>query len=381
MTEEYLNWEWDEYFLRSGSDFKDFWYSFTNSKMRDILFILGLGFDPRMNAAIEVVIDAQGIGKRDCLLLEFNEGEDSPSKKYSAYVNANFIRLNRLFKNRGTIIKKNISMISKDKRRIGSRSTARLFLDASDFNGYTDIIIDISALPRVLYFPLIKRLLDLYDDQLLDQTKKPNIHAMVVENPALDSTIQAEGIEDKADYIYGFRGDIELEATADVPRIWMPLIGENRADFLMKIHTLVSPEEICPILPFPATSPRRGDNLLMEYRELLLDHLQVEPGNILYVAEHNPFEVYRKIIKTSTKYSKALESIGGCKIIVSATSSKILSIGALLAVYDLGKNGFNVGIAHVETRGYEMQKPLRANALDDKRELFSLWLKGECNEK
>jgi hypothetical protein len=124
----------------------------------------------------------------------------------------------------------------------------------------------------------------------------------------------------------------------------------------------------------------------LDYQELLFDRLSIEPTDILYVAEQNPFEVYRKIVKTSIQYVKSLESIGGCKIIISALSSKVLSIGALLAVYDIAKNlkisgkDINIGIAHVEAQGYAMQRPPRINALDNKQELFSLWLKGECHE-
>jgi hypothetical protein len=387
MTNNDPKWEWDEYFLRKGKDFREFWNTYLNSEKRDILFILGLGFDPRMVLAVKTIIDAAGEGKRDCILLEFDEGKGSPSAKYNDDVNSNLFRLDRLFNKRGHIEKKSIQMFSKEKRRTGSRNVAKLFSGIDDFEGYTDIVIDISALPRVLYFPLIKRLLDLYDVSSQERNRKINIHVIVVENPVLDSKIQAEGMEDKADYISGFRGDIELQSTSDIPRIWMPLIGENREEYLEKIHTLVKPQEICPIMPFPATNPRRCDNLILDYQELLFDRLSIEPTDILYVAEQNPFEVYRKIVKTSIQYVKSLESIGGCKIIISALSSKVLSIGALLAVYDIAKNwkisgkDINIGIAHVEAQGYAMQKPSRINALDDKQELFSLWLKGECHEE
>ncbi len=386
MANDNPKWEWDEYFLRKGNGFREFWNTYINSGKRDILFILGLGFDPRMVLAVKFIIDATGEGKRDCILLEFNEGESSPSNKYNVDVKSNLFRLNRLFDKKGHIEKKSIQMISKEKRRTGSRNVAKLFHGIDDFKEYTDVVIDISALPRVLYFPLIKRLLDLYDVPSQERTEKFNIHVIVVENPVLDSKIQAEGIEDKADYISGFRGDIELQSTSDIPRIWMPLLGENREEYLEKIHTLVKPQEICPIIPFPATSPRRGDNLILDYQELLFDRLSIEPTDILYVAEQNPFEVYRKIVKTSIQYVKSLESIGGCKIIISALSSKVLSIGALLAVYDIAKNlkisgkDINIGIAHVEAQGYAMQRPPRINALDNKQELFSLWLKGECHE-
>jgi len=36
------------------------------------------------------------------------------------------------------------------------------------------------------------------------------------------------------------------------------------------------PDEICPVLPFPALNPRRGDNLVLEYRDLLFDRLRID---------------------------------------------------------------------------------------------------------
>ena len=44
---------------------------------------MGKGFDPRMNLGIETVLAAGGSGKREVTLVEFDEGDDSPSKAYA----------------------------------------------------------------------------------------------------------------------------------------------------------------------------------------------------------------------------------------------------------------------------------------------------------
>jgi hypothetical protein len=194
----------------------------------------------------------------------------------------------------------------------------------------------------------------------------------------LDAKIQAEGIDDTANYIHGFGGNIDLVSTAQVPRIWMPIIGERMEDQMTKIHTLISPvEEICPILPFPATNPRKGDDLILEYREFLFDKLRVEPSNIVYAAEQNPFEAYRKIARTAIQYNDALKSLGGCKVILSSLSSKLLSIGALLAAYDLKQKNYDIGVAHVEAQGYTIMGEYGMES-EEVGKLFSLWLAGEC---
>jgi len=367
---------WENYFLRSGNEFSTFWEGYLHKEEHDVLFVVGMGFDPRMCAASEVILNRAGEGKRDCYLIVFDEGPDSPSRRYNEEIDSNKSKLTQTFNGKGDLIEKPIKIFSEDGRRIGSKSAANVFSSKDNLGKYTDIVVDISAIPLGLYFPIIKKLLHLYDSNKT-AFNKLNIHVVVAENPALDAAIQAEGVDDKANYIHGFGGNIDLVSTAQVPKIWMPIVGERMEDHMEKIRILISPvEEICPVLPFPATNPRKGDDLILEYREFLFDGLHVEPNNIVYAAEHNPFEAYRKIAKTAIQYKDALGPLGGCKIILSALSSKLLSIGALLAAYDLKQKNYSIGVAHVEAQGYiMMEKEMRSNVGG---KLFSLWLAGEC---
>jgi hypothetical protein len=100
----------------------------------------------------------------------------------------------------------------------------------------------------------------------------------------------------------------------------------------------------------------------------------IEPRNFLYVAEQNPFDIYRAIHNTVHRYKAALETLGGCQVVLSASSSKLLSIGALLAAYELRDK--NVGVINVETRGYEIEGDI--NTLNERTVLFGMWLSGDC---
>ena len=76
-------------------------------------------------------------------------------------------------------------------------------------------------------------------------------------------------------------------------------------------------------------------------------------------------------------YQQALNPLGGCKVALSAMSSKLASIGVLLAAYELGRRDPKVvvGVAHVESQGYRVDKaagPALAPTL------FTMWLSGEC---
>lgn len=364
---------WIDYLLRGGGDFVSFWNSFLRSKQRDILFVAGLGFDPRMCSAIREIVNHVDDGKRDCLLVAFDEGPDSPSRQHSDKVQLNRKELQRLVASRGKVTEHEVKMWSADGRRTGSRNAALVFRNTNDVTAYTDIIVDIGALPQSIYFPLIAKLLALLDSRQ-NGTSLPNLHVVVSESPDLDRVIRPQGIDDEATYLYGFGGAVDMEATANIPRVWIPILGEDRAGELERIYDLVRPDEICPVLPFPSSDPRRGDNLILEYRELLFDRLRVEPSNIIHVSEKNPFAVYRELARTVERYSNALHTLGGCKVVISALSSKLLSLGALLAAYELKRIGKEIGIAHVEARGYTIS---HGNE-DVREELFELWLAGEC---
>jgi hypothetical protein len=166
---------------------------------------------------------------------------------------------------------------------------------------------------------------------------------------------------------------------AGQPKIWIPILGERQETQLERIYNLIDvPDEICPVLPFPALDPRRGDNLVLEYRNLLFDRLRIEPRNFIYASEWNPFEVYRQIRRTILHYREVLGPLGGCRTVLSALSTKLLSVGALLVAYELKQAKVDVGIAHVGSQGYIMDDDPGAQGPQAPSELFGLWLAGEC---
>ena len=369
---------WDPYLLRKGPDFSSFWMDYLEEEEHKLLYVLGHGFDPRMCNGLTTILGYTGKGARDCLLIEFDEGPDSPSTVHKPLVSKNLEILEGVLKGRGKINKVSVQIWAEDgasRRRIGSRSAASVFGSATDFEGYTDVIIDVSAMPRGIYFPLIGKTLYLLDKS---ESAGPNMYVVVSENAALDRAIRDVGIDDAASYVHGFGGDLEMEADKEIPRVWIPILGEDQGPQLERIHSLVEPDEISPVLPSPSLDPRRGDNLLIEYRELLFDRWLVEPRNFIYASEQNPFEVYRQIYRAVSHYNEALRPLGSCKTVVSALSSKLLSLGALLATYELKDAGMSIGLAHVEPQGYQIDKEDFTGTLSQKTELFTLGLFGDC---
>jgi hypothetical protein len=369
--------------MTRGKGFDEFWKKYLASHECKILFILGLGFDPRMCEAIQTIINAGGKGTRNCRMLEYDEGPDSPSYKHKGLVKKNRETLTNLMEESGygKPDVHHIRTLSGENRRIGSRKVAHMFNSLDELSTYTDIIVDISAMPHMIYLPLIHRLILLIcgHKELSEGFNAPNLHVIVSENYVLDNHIHNEGMDENADYIYTF-GAIDLEGIKNLPKIWIPILGERQEDQLYKIRDFIVPDEICPLLPFPSLDPRRGDNLIKEYGRFLFDELRIEPGNIIYADEQNPFQVYNKISKTILQYNRSLKVLEGCKVVISALSSKLLSIGALLAAYEAKRMGMRVGIAQVGTKGYHINDDIEEILKNQRSELFELWLLGDCYE-
>lgn len=372
---------WQNYVLEHGAGLNQFLAFHLRMRDRNVLFVLGKGFDPRMCLGIEVLLNAGGDGKRDVLAIAFEEGASSPSVAYAELVDENWSKLQNTLKGKGTLSERSIRMWSEDRRRIGSRSAANIFNDLSEFANYTDIIIDISALPRSVYLPLIGKVLYILDASSANSLgPKPNLFVFVSEDPILDTRIRDEEVDEAAGFIHGFGGRLEMEATAGRPKVWIPLLGEDQKTQLGRIYDLVVPDEISPVLPSPSLNPRRGDSLVLEYQALLFDLLRVEPRNFIYASERNPFEVYRQIRRTVLHYIEALRPLGGCKTVISAISSKLMSVGALLVTYELMRVDIEIGIAHVESHGYRINNDSEVSIPQTQSELFGLWLSGECYE-
>lgn len=368
---------WRDYFLREGERFEEFWKQFLTERERDVLFVLGHGFDQRMCHGIQRLMSFGGDGARDVMLLAFHEGPESYSNSYVEQREANGKLLDQLVAGRGSVRHKTISMYSEEGRRIGARKIVEAFQSLADFCHYTDIVVDISALPRGLYMPLLAKLLANFDMDQKDSQQR-NLHVIVAHSPGIDSSIVEEGLEDSASYLHGFAvAALESDSTSSQPMIWIPVLGKQQQLQLEKIHSLVSPDEICPLLPSPSQNPREGDALVIEYHHFLFDQLRVEPRNIIYAAESNPFEVYRQLMRSILHYQQALSSLGGCKVAISVMSSKLASIGVLLAAYELNRRDPKVivGVAHVETQGYRVEKSSEPAPTPT---MFTLWLSGEC---
>ena len=368
---------WRDYVLiRGGLEFDSFWKEHGNESGRRILFVVGRGFDPRAALGLKRLASVAESCAIDLLALEFiDEPTTGPTDHRDASAR-NWKAINDTIAKRGSVNQKQVQFHSHDGRRIAARSSANILTDENDLYGYTDVVVDISAMPHVVYFPLISRLLFFHDELLKVSKPAPNVHVIVSEDPQLDTVIQEYGVDETAAFLHPFEGPFIREASGGRPTVWIPILGEGRKTQFDRIYDLVKPDEVCPVLPFPARNPRRGDDIVMEYQNLLFDQLRIDPRNIIYASEFNSFDVYRQVRGTALHYHKVLDLIGGCSIALSAMCSKVMSLGILLVAYEFKPSEVEVGIAHIECQGYQIPDNPQIEV-----EPVGMWLAGECYRK
>ena len=360
---------WDPGFLCSGREFVPFWTALAtdHGSTRRGLLIAGRGFDPRTTVGPSAIARS-GFPITACHLVRLTYPFETPERPRNPVAAANEANIRGLFGNHVVHLHE-IPVLSETGRLVGFPYIRDLFSDWNWLSQFTDVIVDITAFPTSISFQLLYILLKISDDPQYRTAGTFNLHCVVCENTDIDERINSEG-GDVADFIEPFGSRQTLTSEADPITIWAPALGERESAALEKIYTALGPAEVIPFLPSPSRNPRRGDELVSEYRSLLFGTWDVNPRGFIYVDERDPFDIYRQIVRLDEGNSESLELIGNANTIVSAHTSKLLSLGVLLAAFVR-----NLAVAHVEPTGYgppEIPDDSEAN------ELFEVWLGGEA---
>lgn len=367
--------KWKDYVLTQHRQFDDFWAAHFAERERNVLVIAGVGFDPRATLVSERLLAAGGVGRRECWGIELPSTQSAGSWQGNA-AGGNRDQLLALYGD-DSISLHHIDLVD-GQRRIGGRQAAALIV-LDDIAAYTDIVLDISALPRGVHMSLLGKLLFLADERGFGG----NIHLCVAENPQLDEFISEVDIDEVAHFAHGFAKALSAEADLHIPRLLMPMLGIGRREHLNRVIELVNPDAIYPIFPSPAANPRQADILYGEYAPTLLgeadDPRTIDPRRIIFVCESNPFEACREITRAACGYTETLETLGGTRIAIAPLSTKLLAVGAVLAAHQFRGTGVDISIANVDANAYDFDgastDPEQAR---DAARLHALWLTGEC---
>jgi hypothetical protein len=359
---------WDNAVDFSHGSFNNFWSERLKGK-RDLLIIIGLGWDPRMSALLGLIKEFGGEGHRLVHEIHFSPSPTFESP-YREFIENNGILLNNVASGWADIERINITTRKEGNFYIGD-DEIRKFYREYDLGSFSDILVDISALPKSLFFTLLLILV-----KKVDLKHVPgNIHVVACQDVELDHQITESA--DDTRILKGFKGKFGQESKKGVPIIWSPVLARNKAISLSKLYDAISPKDIYPILPFPAKDPRSDDDLLIEYRQIFASEWNLNPLNMIYAAEDDPLDVYRSLFSLYEQQEDALSPLGGITMVVSALSSKISSIGVFMAAYEK-----NMAVMHpighhdppstmtLNYWSYEKMQLFKEN-------LHSIWLAGE----
>jgi hypothetical protein len=252
----------------------------------------------------------------------------------------------------------------------------------------TDVVLDVSSVPRVVYLSLLTGLLSRF---VPDKDAKNPLYAdditfqvLVAEDAALDAKIQSEDPSNDLIYIPGFAGALQAESYQDWPLVWFPVLGEGKVSQLEKVMNQVIPPdaEICAVLPHPSRDPRRADRLLAQYKEPLVDVRETPTSNILLAHEGHPFEACRQLLGAMMLYQRSMSIMGGCRLVVTPLASKLITIGAGLACFEMQpgdeKANYRVAIPYAEPTRYVVSP---ADLQQSKPDIAALILTGHAYDE
>jgi len=351
---------WTHPLLVDDDEFDDAW---SRPREEPLLVVVGSGFDPRAAAVLERLRAATS-RRIDGWMIELPE--DATDLAVRPLAQENRARIAELVTSSGGELRVQTLPEYNDARSLG-RLVSRHFQQSGVLDAYGEVVLEISALPRAVFFPLVRGVLQRAHVPSDDERHWPgDLHVGVCENPEVDENVLEEGTTPMAP-IGGFAG---ARGERPATTIWVPVLGERAAARVKALFDELEPDETCPVLPWPARDPRRGDRLLLEFRQLLFDEVRLEPRNVIHAAERNPFDLYRTLSALHERYLQSLSPLGSVDMVLSSHSSKLLSVGVLLTAYE-----HDLSVQHVSPGSYG----LHDGSLDvrDRDEIYDLWLTGE----
>ena len=346
---------WDPCVAHRGSDVDGFLDHYFARTDRNVFLVAGAGFDPRAR----VVATRLGNVTKAIRALFIRENRPDPPQSQWDQAAANTKVL--LAALNGQQVE--IEIFGPDGAVVGGRNVIDI-LRRQDFEGVTDIIVDISALSTGTGFPAIRY----FVERARRSGQTANLHVFVVHDPRLDAEIRAIS-SDAPGYVHGFKGRSTLAGMDDAAKLWLPQLAAGRRATLGRLYDFVEPHETCPILPFPALDSRLGDALAEEYLTEIENTWSVDPSNIVYADEGDPLDLYRTILRLDDLRRPVFAETGGSMLVLSPVGSKVMALGALMAAVER-----NLPVAHVEAIGYEIGEDLPVET--NQPNLMHIWLEG-----
>jgi hypothetical protein len=359
---------WSEYFIEE--DYDRFWNNRLADEGASVCLILGIGFDPRSLTTIKKLAKCKTTSPINCIaIVLIPPSEFNPSfTKLKTLTQQNLEALH-LLPNVNILSQQEISLKDDQGYLTGGRKVATEIYKLLDkISAHRDTIVDISGLPRTVFFPLISYL---HEKSRSEEIK--NLHIAVTEDSTLDGKIES-GEFGQADYLQYFH---PTTIPSEAKFVWLPVLSSSEANRFIKIYEHIDKDcaEICPILPFPARNLRKVDDILTQMYPILFNRMLITNNNILLCDERNPFDIYRKILKLNDYYQETLRQLPRLQnltTVVSPLASKMLSLGMLLAAIER-----KIAVSYAEAGSYRIDVDTDELVVAESVSPVEIWLTGE----
>ena len=349
---------WDRCVSLRGRDVSEFAAKYLGASDRNVVLVGGAGFDPRSTEIVQMLSRQVKVVKA-LFIREERPGILHATLRSRADSNADQVQ--KLVSECEVVA---VPVFASDGAVIGGREVAKLVASRS-WAAVTDVVVDLSALSKGIAFPLVRCLLESLDHLGLPT----NVHLMVYEDACMDQSIVEVGC-DRPSMMAGFESNWGLDNSRDAAKLWLPQLIKRQHPILDRLHRFLSPDDVCPILPFPAENPRLPDELIEEYRDELMSTWSVEPWDIVYAHERDPLDLYRTILRIDGARQRVFSEVGGSMTLLSPLGSKVLAVGALMAALDR-----DFPVAYVESIDYDV-KPATIELMVPQGEIVHVWLRG-----
>lgn len=337
----------------------EFWKQHRH-KHQNILFVCGLGFDPRCTPALKAMVN----------VIKSDSSFTTLCARFTNCMDSNFVinyegslECLDIIRNAADSVQNGyrheieVNLFNNEEHQIGDEMLIREFDEAvgTELYSYTDIIVDVSAFPRSMMYTLIGHLWK-------HRKIKQNLFAVLTQTPERDRTTTKKFVDTcyvKGDRRYPRKGD----------QVWVPIL-DDEIDRMDAIYDFLRPVEVFPLVPFPDRDLRRGDSLLTRCRDTIFGKWQVPFENIMYASGSVPWDVFRKLSDFAELHASTRPT---SSLVISALAGRAISIGALVATLK-----YNLYICHIQPAEYNMSEDMRAQILIEceRTEPILYWLAG-----
>jgi hypothetical protein len=225
---------WQHYVFRRGQEIHPTWDLLFEHRPTRLLYIAGLGFDVRaqavMRAFVENLREARPVIEQANLLLVGFTGYEL-SNELREQTDENGRVLAELFKVLGDTTTVSIGSSIPGEEDISASTALRLGTEQAltHLDQQTDVVLDVSSLPRVVYLALMTAILH----KLIPNKAAPNalfangvnFQVLVAEDASLDARIRSEDPSNDLILIPGFSSALHAESFQDWPLVWFPILG------------------------------------------------------------------------------------------------------------------------------------------------------------